>query len=78
MNKKKLTLEIESRRRNERRLSKLEKLVSAFTRLWKVTLASDLRSNAKTKLLRLIIISSALLVLTYLILCILTLILNRL
>jgi len=77
MNKIKITLEIESKHKNERRVSKLEKLVNAFVRLWKATLASDLRRSAKTKLLCLIVISVTLPTLIYLLFRILTLILNH-
>ena len=77
MNKIKITLEIESKRKNERRVSKLEKLVNAFVRLWKATLTSDLRHSAKTKLLRQIVVYSTVLVVTYLLFCILMLILNH-
>jgi len=77
MNKIKITLEIQSGRKNERRMSKLEKLVNAFVRLWKAILASDLRPGAKIKLLRQVVVSSILLALAYLLVCILPLILNR-
>ena len=78
MNKIRITLEIESKHRNERRTSKLEKLIGAFVRLWKATLASDLHPSAIAKLLRLFVISSALLALAYLLSCILALVINRL
>ena len=78
MKKIKITLEIETKYGNGRSVSKLEKLVNAFIRLWKVTLASNLCPKAKTELLRLIVVFSTLLALTYLLFCILTLILNRL
>ena len=75
MNKIKITLEIESKHRNGRHVSILEKLVNAFIRFWKVTLASDLHPSAKAKLLRLIIV---LIAVTYLLCRILPLILNHL
>jgi len=77
MNKIKITLEIQSRRRNERRTSKSEKLVNAIVRLWKATLTSDLRPSAKFKLLRQIVVSGTLLVLAYLFARLLPLILNH-
>ena len=75
MNKIKITLEIESKGRNVRHVSLLEKLVSAFIRFWKITLASNLRPEAKTKLLRLIVV---LIAVTYILCRILPLILNHL
>ena len=78
MKKLKITLEIKSEQKNERRVSKLEKLVNAFVRFWKATLASDLRPSSKIKLLQQIFIFSTLLALAYLVFCMLTLILNRL
>jgi hypothetical protein len=71
MNKIKITLQIESKK--EKRISKLEKLLKSFLLLWKVTLESNLRPNAKAGLLWLIVIA-----LTYLLCRILPLILNHL
>jgi hypothetical protein len=77
MKKVKITLEIESYRKNERRISKFDKLVNAFVQLWKATLTSSLRSSAKNKLLRQIVVSSTLIALSYLLVCILPILLNR-
>ena len=73
MNKIKITFEIKSEHKNEKRTSKLEKLVNAFIRFWKVTLVSNLRPDAKFKLLRLIIV---LIALTYLLCRIFAIVLN--
>jgi hypothetical protein len=78
MKKIKITLEIEAKHRNERHASKFEKFVTSFLRLCEIMLASDLRPNAKVKILRLVIISSTLMALTYFLFCVLTLIVNRL
>jgi hypothetical protein len=77
MKKIKITLEIESKHKNERHVSKLEKLVGTVIRFWKITLASDLRPNAKIRLLCLIVISITLPSSIYLLFRILTLILNH-
>jgi len=78
MKKIKITLEIHSEDRNKRRTSKLEKLFNAFLRFWKAILVRDLSPRTKAKLLQLIVISSTILALTYLLFRILTVILNHL
>ncbi len=69
MKKLKITLEIEAKHETKKRVSTLEKLISAFVRL-----ASNLHSIALAKLLQLIVV---LIALTYIICHILPLVLNR-
>jgi hypothetical protein len=73
MNKIRITLEIESSHRKKQG-SKLGKLVDAFVKLWRATLASDLYSSHKTKIL---VTISVLITLAYFVFCLLTFVLNH-
>lgn len=56
MKRIKIKLEIDAEGRSRRRVSSFDKLINAFVRIWKATLASSLRRNSKTILLCLLIV----------------------
>ena len=72
MNKIKITLEIESGNKKEIHMSKFEKLIGAFMRL-----VRKLRPRDKAELSRLIIVVSALVAQSYLLVWLFTSILNH-
>ena len=72
MNKIKITFEIDSGPKRERCLSTFEKLIRAFMRL-----ANKLHRRETSELVRLIVIVFALVAQTYLLIWVLTFVLNR-